>query len=296
MKIKSESGEARYKQNIMAKYLTALAHEIRSDIDQSEEDREYSTVEYRQILNLQPDLAMARRDMAALQQKLKGLGELIVIFQAGRGPIKESRGNILTDPAMSAGINLALSTANLSAGVSIAAVLAGLKAAENPFPRFKRRQCNTKCLTVQVNNQQVTTTMLENIELTAIKNLDDNYSRLAGKFAASLVIKAAAAIGVGIATKAATDKLSGSSGLGSLVGTLAGAGTGAALFATIKPDLRCWHMLPANLQLARMKLKPGLHTVTVQYIGNNGGVLETKVVNVEIKEKERYFLNIRTTN
>ncbi|HNW30266.1 MAG TPA: hypothetical protein PKN50_17450, partial [Spirochaetota bacterium] len=83
-------------------------------------------------------------------------------------------------------------------------------------------------------------------------------------------------------------------GLSSLVGLLVGAGTGTALFATMKPDLRCWHTLPANLQIGRMRLAPGKYTARIQYIGYNGAVVNTKMVNFEIKGKEKHFINIRT--
>jgi uncharacterized protein len=295
-KIKTENGKARYKQNIMAKYLTAIAHELRAGVTGSEDDQEYAEVEYKQILQLKPDLQMARSDLMQVQtSKNSNLGELVVIFQAGRTPIKVSRGKLLEDPGMNMAVGTALSTQSLAAGVTVGAIMTTIGVAENPIPKFKIRTNKTKCLRVYVLGQQATTEMLENIEYTALKNMDDDYGRLRGKVAASIVIKAIVSIAAGIAAEETTRKLSkGNTGLSSLVGLMVGAGTGTALFATIRPDLRCWHTLPANLQLARMRLAPGKYTATVQYIGYNGAVQNAKQLNFEVKKKEKYFINIRT--
>ncbi len=295
-KIKTENGQARYKQNIMAKYLAALAHEQRFLENNSEEDREYAEVEYKQILQFKPDLAMARDGLAQLSQNTPGnTGELVVIFQAGRSPIKVSRGKLLEDPGMNTAVNVALSAQSLAAGVTTAAIMKTVSVAENPIPKFKIRSNMVNNLKVSVLGRQITTEPLENIEYTAMKNMEDNYGRLQAKVAASIIVKAVTAAAAGIAAGETTRHLSdGNKGLAALVGLLVGAGTGAALFATIKPDLRCWHTLPANLQLGRIRLGPGKYTARVQYIGYNGGVLDTKMINFEINNKEKHFINIRT--
>lgn len=296
LKIKTENGEARYKQNIMAKYLAAIAHELRAASTGNEDDLEYAEVEYRQILGLKPDLAMARKDLAQLRSPLNAsTGELVVIFQAGRCPVKVSRGKLVNDPGMSLALTTALGTQNLAAGVTAGAVMSSLSIAENPIPKFKVRTNSTKHLRVAVKGRQTSTEMLENIEYTAMKNLEDDYARLQGKVAASIITKAVISAAAGVAAAEAARKLSdGNRGLASLMGVLVGAGTGAGLFAAMKPDLRCWHTLPANLQLARMRLRPGRYTATVQYIGYNGAVQEVKQLNFEVKKKEKYFINIRT--
>ncbi len=295
-KIKTEKGEARYKQNLMAKYLTAIAHEQRADSDSSAEDREYAEVEYKQILQLKPGLPMARSGLMQLQQGMSdNTGELVVIFQAGRTPIKVSRGKLLDDPGMGTAVSVALASQSLAAGVTAGSVLTTVSLAQNPIPKFKIRSNMVKNLRVAILGQQITTEMLENIEYTAMKNMEDNYSRLKAKVAASIIVKAVVSAAAGIAAAEVTRELSdGNKGLSSLVGLLVGAGTGTALFATMKPDLRCWHTLPANLQLGRMRLFPGKYTARIQYIGYNGGVLKTKMINFEIKKKEKHFINIRT--
>ncbi len=295
LKIKTEKGEARYKQNLMAKFLTAIAHEQRADTEDSAEDREYAEVEYKQILQLKPGMPMALSGLMWLNHPIsRKTGELVVIFQAGRSPIKVSRGKLMADPGMNTAVSIALGSQSLAAGVTAGAVLTTVSTAENPIPKFQIRSNMIKNLRVSVMAQQVTTEMIENIEYTAMKNMEDDYGRLQAKVAASIIVKAIASVAAGIAAGEVTKQLSKDGGLASLVGLLVGAGTGAALFATIRPDLRCWHTLPANLQLARIRLFPGKYTAKVQYIGYNGGVVNTKMINFEIKNKEKHFINIRT--
>jgi hypothetical protein len=294
-KIKTEKGEARYKQNIMAKYLTAIAHELRADMDKSEDDREYAEVEYKQVLQIKPNLQIARNDLAYLRtSKNNPAGELVVIFQAGRSPIKVSRGKLLGDPAMNGAVASSLAAQSLAAGVTRTVVMNTIGAAENPIPKFRIQSNKTRSVIVTVLNQQIATEMLEDIEYTAMKNMEDDYHRLHAKVAASIVLKTITAIGAGVAAEETTRKLTKGSPFSSLVGLAVGSGTGAALFATMKPDLRCWHFLPANLQLARMRLMPGKYTARVQYIGFNGAVRDTKYLNFEVKKKEKYFMNLRT--
>ena len=74
-----------------------------------------------------------------------------------------------------------------------------------------------------------------------------------------------------------------------------GAATGTVLFSSIKPDLRCWHTLPANLQLARMFLPEGKQKVKFSLLGR-GGVITTIEKEVEIKKGKKTLVNLRRNN
>jgi hypothetical protein len=196
---------------------------------------------------------------------------------------------------MKASLVVALGSQSLAAGVTAASVMTAITAAQNPIPRFQIRSNIVRSLRVTVGNHRIMTQSLENIEETAIRNLEDDYSRLRARVAASIITKAVVSLGAGIAAQEVTRKLSdGNRGLSSLVGLLVGSGTGAALFATMKPDLRCWHTLPANLQLARVPLPPGTHFARLDLIGHNGTVIESKNVNFEIDANGKRFITIRT--
>ncbi len=309
-KIKSENGEARYKQNIMAKYLTAIAFEMVGDLNKDDKDIEFAYIEYKQIYALNPQLDMVKNDLLRISKKLgydddyadwrkkfgrgfnenENNGELITIFQAGRSAIKQSRGSLLKDPQMEPIIRITVNTGNLTAGVTVAAVLITLKNAENPIPKFVKRSNKVDSVRVSLAGESVTTVKLEDVEKTAVQNLEDDYSRLYSKVAASIATKVIASLAAGIAAKKLAEQSKELGQFSGLIGTVVGAGTGAALFSQMKPDLRCWHTLPANFQLGRMSVRPGKYKVRFTLEGNVDQVEK----DVEIKKGEKTLVNLRT--
>lgn len=309
------SGKA-YKQNLMAKYLTAIAFEISADSDNDFNDREFAYIEYKQIYELDPRLAMVYRDLQRLSSRLKDAedynkwigrfgkqdnipadaGELVMIFQAGQGAIKLSRGPLLSDKAMESGIRVSLNGIPMKEGVTIAGVLVALRVAENPIPKFQKRSNKIDHVVINVDGVDMArTVMLEDIESTAVKNLEDDYARLYMKVAAGIAVKAATAVAAGIAAKKLAEQSKQAGGYAGLIGTLVGAGVGAGLVTQIKPDLRCWHTLPANLQLARLFLRPGNHKVVVKFRDAAGNQVSPPVEStIQITKGERTFYNYRT--
>lgn len=312
-KIKTENGEARYKQNLMAKYLTAIAFEMVGEKENDKRDLEFAYIEYKQIYELDPNLVIVREDLMRLSKRLgydddfqdwkkkfgkspgddSKNGELVTIFQSGRGPVKVSRGHILKDPSMEVAIKVTISTGNLGAGVTAAAIYAALKNAENPIPKFQKRSNKVDKVKVDAGGKILYTTLLENVEDTAVRNLEDDYGYLHKRVAASIVTKVAASVAAGIAAKKVAEQFKKTRGAAGLIGTLAGAGTGVALFSQMKPDLRCWHTLPANFQLGRIKLKPGPYKMNFMMMGG-GGIVESVEKEVEIKKGEKTLVNLRT--
>ncbi|HDP80123.1 MAG TPA: hypothetical protein ENN21_04700 [Spirochaetes bacterium] len=305
-----------YKQNLMAKYLTAIAFEISADKDNDFNDREFAYVEYKQIYQLDPRLALVYRDLQRLSKKLddaedynkwvgqfgkrdyipQDAGELVMIYQAGQGAVKVSRGSLLSDQAMAQGIRVTLNGMTLQQGVTIGAVLAILKLAQNPIPRFKQRSNKVDYLLINVNGKDVDRTyMLEDIETTAVKNLEDDYKRLYMKVAAGIAVKAAASVAAGIAAKKAAEQFKKVGGYAGLIGTVVGGGVGVGLASQIKPDLRCWHTLPGNLQLGRIFLAPGTYNIQIKFFNNQGQqVINPVKSTVEIKKGEKTIYNYRT--
>lgn len=312
-KIKVENGKARYKQNIMAKYLTAIAFEIIGEKSRDLRDIEFAYIEYKQINDLAPGLDIVKEDLLRVSKRLnytddynvwsskfgKGFtpsendGELVTIFQAGRSAIKKSRGSLLKDPMVEAAIRVTLSTGSLATGVTMAAVLITLHNVENPIPKFVKRDNSANSVRVTVAGKRFNTYMLEDVEQTAVQNLEDDYGRLYMKVAAEVALKAAASVAAGLAVKKMVQQNKQLGGFAGLLGAAAGLGTGAALFSQMKPDLRCWHTLPANFQLGREFLPAGKHKVNFQFMGK-GGVISTIEKEVEIKKGEKTLVNLRT--
>lgn len=312
-KIKSENGEQRYKQNLMAKYLTAIAFEIVGERDKDTKDIEFAYIEYKQVYALSPDLAMVKDDLLRVSKRLgyddeyqewkakfrkdykeeDGTGELISIFQSGRSAIKKSRGLLLKDPQMGPVVRVTLETSSLKAGLTVAAVMVALNNAENPIARFEKRSNKVDKVRVDAGGKSVITTMLEDVEKTAVKNLEDDYGYLYKRVAASIVAKAVTTLAAGIAAQKVAEQFKQTSGFASLIGTAVGAGTGAALFSQMKPDLRCWHTLPANFQLGRLNLKAGKQKLKFAFMGQ-GGIVDNVEKEVEIKKGEKTVVTLRT--
>ncbi len=304
-----------YKQNLMAKYLTAVAFELTAALNNDDEDREFAYIEYKQINQLNPKLNLVYGDLQRMAKQLgddedyskwikqfgkqdnypKDAGELIIFFQAGRGAIKVSRGRLLDDKSMKSGITVSLRGMPLKAGVTVAGVLIALKIAENPIPKFQKRSDKIKQLVINVNGQDISETiLLEDIENTAVRNMEDQYHSMYAKVAGSIAVKAAASLAVGIGAKKMAEQSKKLGSIAGLIGAIAGAGTGAALASQIKPDLRCWHTLPANLQVGRVFLSPGKYDVEIKLIDHSGSVEKTNKTKIEIKKGEKTFLNYRT--
>ena len=350
-KIRSKGGRD-YKQNLMAKYLTAVAFEQIGDMENDSNDLEYAYIEYKQILKLAPRLNMVKYDLVRLAKKLgyksdykswkrrfgiretKGLsdnsGEIIMIFQAGRSPIKDSRGKLLSDASMNGAVMASLNSMPLKAGISASIVLSALNNAENPIPKISNRSNKIDHLRLKIDGREIARTqVLERVGSTLKKNLEEDYKRLYGKVAAGVVTKVAASIAVKYASKEGfkhagsfvADNAScigdlleqfipGGKHLGSclnlggkalssdagseIASDVAAGGTAYGLLSEIQPDLRCWHTLPANFQLAKAELNPGTHKVTIEFIDKTGDILRTKNETIKMKKGGKIFLNYRT--
>ncbi len=314
-KMRSESKRA-YKQNIMAKYMTAIVNEMLGDTEEDKKHKinyyEYAYVELRQIQKLKPNLRLIYADLQRMATKAgypedmkkwtrygrvrapKNGGEFIFVYESGKGAVKASRGPLMK--TLGVKIRLYINRMSYKNAVRIA-VLAALAKAQNPIPVFRYRSNTAKYIRIRVNGRTYKTVMLDNIEKTAIKNLQENYGKLSGKAVGGIVAKVAVSVIAGMAAKAAAKRAGGKIGMFSgLIGTVVGGGTAAALVASIRPDLRCWRTLPANLQISRINLPEGKHRVTYQYISRRGRVLGSKAINVAIQKGKKYFYQLRTLN
>ena len=74
---------------------------------------------------------------------------------------------------------------------------------------------------------------------------------------ASIALKAVSAAITSYAIDMGVAKASGSAAVGTVAGILAGVLAGASVGSTIKPDLRCWRLLPSNFQVKRIFLESG---------------------------------------
>jgi hypothetical protein len=311
-----QTGGGAYKQNKMAKYLTAIAFENTADIENDDSDREFAYVEYKQILTLDRRLPIVYQDLQRMAKHYgdaellgtyraynpnflntipKDGGELVVVFESGKGPIKVSRGPLMSEQSMANGIRIAINGLSGAQAASAAAIMVALNKAENPIPKFQRRENRVSHLEIVVNGRNVGRTyLLEDVEDTAVKNLDDQYARMVTKVAAGIVTKAAVSIAAGLAAKKLAEQSDRTKAFAGIIGAVAGAGTGAALISQIKPDLRCWHTLPANFQLGRVFLPPGEHDININLVGRGGGIVNSLSRKITVEKGKRSLFSLRT--
>jgi len=83
--------------------------------------------------------------------------------------------------------------------------------------------------------------------------------------------------------------------LGDGWGTLAGIAARVGAAATEIADTRGWAALPSQFRLARIPLRPGVHTVRIRYLDLAGNVAAEEVLEgVEIRPGRRTYAHVRT--
>ncbi len=228
-------GQRKYKQNAFARYLSAILYE-------SEGNYNDAYVDYKKTQELEPDYPGLGQDLWRLAWFLhmrdemekwdgqyhltqadhesakelgaskKRKGEIIILYENGISPIKRAHPNWYS------------------------------------LPKFFPRANPVSIAKVSVNGNEVGEThVLDNVEATAISNLDEKWGGLLAKKIAGVVVKEVLADQV--------EKKTNSAFLGALARI--------AMYASDQADLRSWNLLPKDLQLARIRVEPGTYTVKV---------------------------------
>ena len=142
------------------------------------------------------------------------------------------------------------------------------------FPVLMPVRSQTQAAQIQVGNQQKSTSMIYDVQTAAIKTLNEDQGILVAKRVAGLATKAVLADQV-----RQKDDL-----LGSLVWI--------ALNVADRADLRQWSTLPQSIQIARVRLEPGMYQADIQGIGSSGQStgeqLEQK--NVPVRAGKKTFI------
>ncbi|MBU1077047.1 MAG: hypothetical protein KKH98_07135 [Spirochaetes bacterium] len=309
----------KYKQNLAARYLDGIISESLGEYNDAR-------VQYANMEKIDPNIKnemLAAKYVLAVKEKdardksrfsggsvyLKAfnknlertpydpnMGEMVIIHQAGKAPAKRSRGMILKGDEFYLALRAAVQVAVVAKGgtISTTAVLAMMGTADNPIPIYKKRdETGAETITVLVNGKDMGKSRIFNdYAETALNNYNDNYAKLITRNVASIATKVVLAA---LAAKAVGDKAEEKGGFlgGSLGRLLVGAGAGRAVAATVKPDLRCWRLLPSNYQIKRIFLEPGEYTV--DFVFSNSRVLTTQIPDkVVIKKGQPTFLNFRS--
>ncbi len=308
--------DATYKQVLLARYLDAIVSESLGKYNDAR-------VQYKNLLELDPSrrdilaerysLAFKENDSNDMNKFSEGkfalptfnaslsraelspeMGELIIVNEAGKTAVKESRGRLLDDKsfylALRSSIEVAIRSGSYQ-GLSVAGVLALIGSAENPIPEYKKRDIDSAIeynLIINSKNISKLNKYTDYSEI-AMKNYNDNYNTIVAKNVASISTKiVVAAVASYAAGQAVASRNDNNQLLGSAVSFVSGMAAGYAIASSLKPDLRCWRTMPSNFQAKRVFLIPGEYEVSIK---SNS---KTFTKNVKVEKGKPTFLAFRT--
>lgn len=187
-------------------------------------------------------------------------GELVFVLNNGLAPIKREKAINSFDATSASMVRIAL-------------------------PAYESRNNNVVSARITVNDKQVSTEVMEDIDSIAKKNLDAQMPAIIARSVARVVIKAAAS------KKARDAALKNKNNDNAMVGMLGALAVQVAGVATERADTRSWLTLPSNIQLARLALPSGSYSVKVELLGTNQQVVATQdYPGIEIRKAHKTFL------
>lgn len=199
------------------------------------------------------------------------LGSVMFIHESGIAPHKVSRGKIKNDETFQTFFKAALALAIASEGtlgVDASILLYLVGEAYNPIAQYVSR--TEKNLITEPTFTlgespalSFTPTVLDNFEQTTFHNFNDEYPKYVEKNVASIATRVLIVYTSGKAVEHFTETKE-ESGLGSMLSSLISIFGGAAISATLAPDLRSWNLTYNNLQMKRVFLEPGEYPLNIK--------------------------------
>lgn len=225
----------------------------------------------------------------------KGNGELILLVQSGKAAVKASRGNLMNDREFALALRVAIDVAILShgKGLSTAGVIAMMGTAENPIAKFTPREADAEPALLLDETPLPSPYTLTHFDIIAEKNFNENYSTYINKNVASIATKIVIAA-VAADALARQIRKNDNGIVGALGGLAVGLGAGGAVAATVKPDLRSWHMLPARFSAVRVLLPAGSYHLKTAGDSPNQIVFGLDGQQIVIKPGKKTFVSLRT--
>lgn len=180
-------------------------------------------------------------------------GELVLTFHNGLAPIKREHSAQLLAPSTGRFVRISL-------------------------PAYYKRNNSISKLRIKVKDQQfytsTTTELTEDISSLEIKTLENHLP----------AITARALVRAATKDQIAKDAGERNSLFGLLVNLVA--------IATERADTRSWLTLPAEIQMARLTIPPGKHTLAIEFLNNNNQiVLQRKIKNIQINKNQKRYLS-----
>ena len=248
-----------YQQLAIARYLGGILYENAGDLDAA-------AIDYIQAAKLR-NLGQAAEPALRLAKETEREGDYAELLRAypsvGHGPLSPSEGQLVVLVEMGLVVEKQSSKRTVES------------ASQNTIlvvPVYPRLQQAYPPVTLVVGGQSTSASVVTSLDEVARIHLNERIDRLVAKSAAALLVKGGVAAAVGAATKSAE--------LGLLTFVLLAATTQEA-------DTRSWGSLPAEFQVARLRLTPGKHVLEVRASG------KSSTHEVEIKPRRVTLLVLR---
>ncbi len=235
---------------------------------------------------LKDELAQYQKEFGMAPQKVdagtaQADGELVFILNDGLAPIKREEVIATWAPPPAVAAEAAKSPRKVHTATPTPPVLVNIA-----LPYYESRPERVVSARISVAGKQADTQMMEDIDAIARASLRARMPAITARAVARAVAKAAIQESV---DKAGQKGNANNNDAGArLVASLL---VRAASLATERADTRSWLTLPANVQMARLPLQAGRYDVTVELLGRDAQVLETRVFpQVSIRKDRKTYL------
>jgi hypothetical protein len=231
------------------------------------------------------ELAQYQREFGVTPVKKKTAaaepeGELVYILSNGLAPIK--REEVIASWAPPPSVAVDASRQPRRAMRATAASPTPPVLVNIALPYYESRPNRVSSARISVSGKQADTQMMEDIDAIARASLSARMPAITARAVARAISKGVMQESVDSAGQRNDDAAI------ALLGSLL---IRVAALATERADTRSWLTLPANVQLARLSLPPGSYDVTVELLGNNAQVIETRVFpQVTIRKARKTYL------
>jgi uncharacterized protein len=252
-----------YKRIALGAYLHGMLREA-TNMDYKDASRSFA-----KVCSWEPSFPYGRYDIDRVTNGhhcAKGNGVLYVFALVGRGPYKEQRDEIPTQVSLLIADRIISATGRHTLPPTIAPV-------KVPIVVATPQSMDMRGVAVSVNRQMVgETATITNVSKLAIQQYAEIYPRVIARAVARRALKKGIVYG-------AKEGMQVANGTG--VNLLMDLG-GIAWEATEQADTRCWGLLPDRIQIMRVELPSGTHTVGLSPAGGYGApVAHEKTVKID---------------
>jgi hypothetical protein len=257
--IAKKYSNAKYLSGAFVRYLNGMVYEGVGEFDSARIEMEKAVEGYKAQNSGFPVPQALLADVSRLKAGKPASGEVVFILQNGLGPSLVENNIRVANP----------NPQNGSALLSLA------------VPKFSRRSVPVARVELRSNSNSASTEVVEDINSIAEKSLSDRLPAIIARGVARMVVK-------NVAAKKTKEN---SSKLGTF-GFLADIAVDVGTAASERADTRTWSLLPGQINMARLALPAGTHTVTATYYSPSGGVLATREYkDITVKTGQKSFVS-----